>query len=197
MNPKIIDISVPVQEGMPVWPKSPGINLARSQIKTDLHVGTHIDAPLHFISKGASVDKMGLDKLVGRAAVVYLPRVKTIGAKDLEKLNLPQKTTRLLFKTSNSSLWQKKFQKDFVGLTPDAALWLVKRGIELTGIDYLSIARYRETVKVHRILLKNKVVILESLNLAGVKPGIYQLICLPLKLIGTEAALARALLLPL
>jgi len=106
----------------------------------------------------------------------------------------------LLFKTSNSNLWQKeeKFREDFVGLTSDGASWLVERGIQLVGIDYLSIARYDETVKVHQtLLLENKVVILEGLNLAKVEPGIYQLICLPLKLENREAAPARAVLIPL
>jgi arylformamidase len=213
MNPKkIIDISVPFKKGMPVWPKSVGIHLTNAlslskgdsanvtRLDMDLHTGTHIESPLHFIPNGFSIDKIPLGDLIGPVVVVYSPKIKTITAANLEKLILPKKTTRLLFRTFNSNFWQKqgkKFQKDFVGLSADAAFWIVKRGIQLVGIDYLSIARYDETVKVHQILLKNKVIILEGLNLSKVKPGKYQLICLPIKLINTEAASARAILLPL
>lgn len=209
MTPKIIDISIPLENGMPVWPKSVGPRLKRilsfkkgdswteTEIQMNLHTGTHIDSPLHCIRGGVSIDKLPLNAMIGPAFVVYLPKVKAIIAKDLENLNLPKDTSRLLFRTSNSNFWQKKekkFQKDFVGLAPDAASWIANRGIELVGIDYLSIAQFKKTTEVHRILLKNGIIILEGLNLSKVKQGVYQLICLPLKLINTEAALTRAML---
>jgi len=212
MKSKIIDISLSLQKGMPVWPKSFGIQLAKSQgfekgdsvnvskLETDVHFGTHIENSLHFIKEGSPVEEITLEKLVGPVTVVELPKIRAITADILEKLDLSQGITRLLFRTDNSELWrkkEKKFRKDYVGLTADAALWLVKHGIELVGNDYLSIARYKESVEVHRILLKNKIIILEGLDLSQVSPGIYQLICLPLKLIGTEAAPARAVLLSL
>ena len=199
MKPKIIDISVSIKEKIPVWPKSLGVSLQKTQIKFDLHVGTHIDAPLHFVLGGDPLNKIPLEKLIGQAFIAYLPKVKAITAQDLEKLRLPKNTVRLLFRTSNSNLWQKKqkeFQRDFVGLTSDGARWIVKKGIQLVGIDYLSIAKYEETAVVHRILLRNKVVIIEGLDLFRVNSGLYQLICLPLKFINTEAASARAVLLP-
>ena len=200
MKPKIIDISASIKEGMPIWPNSTGIHFKGTQLTTDLHAGTHIDAPSHFISNGKSLDKIPLEKLIGPALVIHLPKIKAITTEDLTNLNLPKKTKRLLFRTSNSNFWErgeKKFQKDFVGLTADAATWLVKRGIQLVGIDYLSIGQYEKAPQVHQTLLENGVVILEGLNLSDVLPGLYQLICLPLKLINTEAAPARAVLLSL
>lgn len=207
---RIIDISVPVSHGIPLWPNSSGLCLTKvskigkknvvneTHIEMNAHIGTHIDAPLHFISKGTSIDKIPLDIFIGEALVVYLPKVKEITARDLEKLSLPKSIKRVLFKTSNSLLWDKKvkkFKQDYVGLTADAASWLVKRGVKLVGIDYLSIAKFDEAVPVHKILLGKNIYIIESLNLTGVKPGTYKLICLPLKITNSEAAPVRAVLL--
>lgn len=206
---KIIDISLPINDNLPLWPNSSGLCLTRvakigkkstvneTHIEMNAHAGTHIDAPFHFIPRGKTIDKSPLGVFIGPVVVVNLPRIKEIGARDLERLPLPKNVKRILFKTSNSLLWQKKvkkFKKDYVGLTPDAALWLVRRGIKLVGIDYLSIAKFSEAMAVHRILLGKNVYIVESLNLAGVKPGTYQLICLPLKLADAEAAPTRAIL---
>jgi arylformamidase len=207
---KIIDISVPISHQIPFWPNSSGLCLTRiskigkknavneTHIEINAHVGTHIDAPLHFISNGISIDKSPLDIFIGQALVVYLPKVKEITAQDLEKLSLSKDVERILFKTSNSILWEKKvkkFKKDYVGLTADAASWLVKRGVKLVGIDYLSIAKFSEAVAVHKILLGKNIYIIESLNLTGVRPGPYKLICLPLKIADSEAAPVRAVLL--
>mgnify|MGYP001560227284 CR=1 FL=1 len=206
----IIDISVPVNRAIPLWPNSSGLCLTRianigkksvvneTHIEMNAHVGTHIDAPLHFIPKGTSIDKISLDVFIGEALVVYLPKVKEITARDLENLSLPKSIKRVLFKTSNSLLWDKKvkkFKQNYVGLTADAASWLAKRGVKLVGIDYLSIAKFSEAVPVHKILLGKNIYIIESLNLTGVKPGTYKLICLPLKITNSEAAPVRAVLL--
>ena len=207
---KIIDISVPISHKIPLWPNSSGLCLTRvakigkksvvneTNIEMNAHVGTHIDAPLHFISKGISIDKSPLDIFIGPAFVANLPKVKEITAKDLQTLSLPKDVRRILFKTSNSLLWKKKvkkFKKDYVGLTADAALWLVKRGVKLVGMDYLSIAKFSEAVAVHKILLGKNVYIIESLNLTGVKSGTYKLVCFPIKITDSEAAPARAVLL--
>jgi len=206
---KIIDISVGLEKGIPIWPDSHGIDFKQSSslsmgdlanvtcVSMDVHTGTHVENSLHFISDGDSIDKISLEILIGPVNIVYLPDVNIITAMDLEKLDLPKDEKRLLFKTSNSDIWKRKektFQKDYVGLDSGAALWIAKSGIELVGIDYLSIAKFDETVEVHQILFKNKVIILETLNLSHVDPGIYQLTCLPLKFLTTEAAPARVIL---
>ena len=207
--PKIIDISVPLEVGMPSWPGSPGFQIYRtltlesggeaniSQLDTDVHIGTHVDAPCHFISGGKAVEQLSLDVLMGPTYVANLPDVTSITAKDLEALNLPEQTSRLLLKTRNSELWQKKvreFQLDFVALTADAAEWLVHRHINLIGVDYLSVQRYGDSSLTHEILLGAGVIILEGLNLSEVTTGVYQLICLPLKLVGADGAPARTVL---
>jgi len=206
---KIIDISVSISSKIPTWPKvpKPRFSLISSLKKRDvsddtkiemsIHTGTHIDAPSHFLTKGKSTDKLPLKTFIGPAFVASLPKVKEITAEDLEKLNLPKGIKRLLFKTSNSLFWKKglsKFQKNYVGLTEGAALWLSKRGIKLVGIDYISIAKFSEAVPVHQILLKKEIVILEGLDLSKVRQGTYKLICFPVKISNIEAALARAVL---
>jgi len=216
MKPKIIDISVSLKEGMPVWPGSLRPNFkqvfshkkgdlwTQTEIHMDLHTGTHIDSPLHRIKGGITIGKLPLDAMMGPALVAFLPKVKAITAKDLENLNLPKGTTRLLFKTSNSNFWSKQkigFQKKFVALTSDGAQWLVDHKIKLIGNDYLSVGVFTDTgeiqAEVHRILLERGVILLEGLNLSGVKPGVYQLICLPIKFTNAEASPVRAVLVKL
>ena len=194
---------------MPVWPSSKGFKLYRtlklaagdeanvSQLDTDVHVGTHVDAPCHFLPEGKAIEDLSLDILMGPAYVAHLPEVKAISVTDLEALNLPPNTTRLLLRTTNSQLWANnitEFKKDFVALTADASQWLADIGIRLTGIDYLSVQRYYDSTLTHEILLKAGIIILEGLNLKNVAPGIYQLICLPIKLVGSDGAPARAVL---
>jgi len=147
---KIIDISVPLRSDMPVWPDSAGFRLYRTQsledgdeanvsrLECDVHTGTHVDAPQHFLKNGNTAEQLSLDTLVGPAVIAHLPHVDAITADDLEALSLPEGTTRLLLKTRNSALWESKqsFDIDYAGLTADAASWIVKRGISLVGIDY-------------------------------------------------------------
>ncbi|NER06106.1 MAG: cyclase family protein [Okeania sp. SIO3C4] len=207
--PEIIDISVPLKTEMPVWPGSKGFKLYRtmnlsagdeanvSQLDTDVHVGTHVDAPCHFLQEGTAVEDLSLDVLMGPAYVAHLPKVQAVTAADLEALNLPQNTTRLLLHTTNSQLWANnvtEFNKDFVALTADASQWLADKGIRLIGVDYLSVQRYYDSTLTHEILLKAGIIILEGLNLTNVSAGMYQLICLPIKLVGSDGAPARAVL---
>jgi arylformamidase len=200
---------VPISPNIPKWPGSPAIRLERNlnlelgdiandtTINFSVHTGTHVDAPLHFLPDGSSVDQMSLEVVIGPAFVADLSDVEVITANILEKLALPANTQRLLLRTRNSHLWEsevQEFQKNFVALTADAAHWVVNHGIRLIGIDYLSIQRFGDEPETHVILLKSEVVIVEGLNLADVLPGEYDLICLPLKLQGVEGAPARVVL---
>jgi arylformamidase len=206
---EIIDISVPLQPQMPIWPGSVGFQLLPtmrleagdpanvSRLDCDLHVGTHVDAPWHFVENGITVERLSLDILIGPAIVAYLPQVDAVTAGDLTDLGLPSGTKRLLLRTRNSDWWVAgvhEFRKDYVALTADAARWVVKQGIRLIGVDYLSVQRYDDSPLTHRILLEAGVIILEGLNLASVQPGTYELICLPLCLVGAEGAPSRAIL---
>jgi arylformamidase len=205
----VIDISVPLQKDMPIWPGSAGFQLIKtarmelgheenvSRLDCDVHAGTHVDAPRHFFHDGITVEQLPLETLMGPAFVAYLPDVNSVTARDLSRLDLPPGVKRLLLRTSNSNLWARRsreFCSDYVALTPEASQWVVDQSIRLVGIDYLSIQRFGDSPLTHRILLKAGVIILEGVNLANVRPGIYELICLPLKLVDSEGAPARAVL---
>lgn len=206
---EIVDISVPVLPGMPVWPGDSDVRLVpvkrmatgdknnSSRLDCNVHTGTHVDAPWHFLDDGSTSEQLPLDAMMGEAFVAYLPEVDAITAETLFQLTLPAGTTRLLLRTRNSELWETgvtEFRKDFVALTSDAAQWLVDRGIRLIGVDYLSVHRYGDNAPTHQILLRAGIVIVEGLNLAVVAPGKYELICLPLRLDGADGAPARAVL---
>jgi arylformamidase len=210
--PRLIDISVAVCPEMPSWPGDRSFESSLvdsiaggeaanvSRISMCAHSGAHVDAPLHFLQGGAAVDSLPLDILVGPCIVAELPGAGAIRAADLAALNIPTGTTRLLLKTRNSNLWHSNptaFRPDFVGLTPDAAIWVVRKGIRLLGVDYLSVEPYPAPREhpVHKALLGAGVVILEGTDLSAVSPGAFILVCLPLKLIGLEGAPARAILL--
>jgi len=203
------DISVGVSPEIPVWPGDPPVVLERlksiengdeanvSHIQSSVHVGTHIDAPIHFVEGGATVDAIPLKSLLGRAYVVDLRKADVLDAATLEAARIPPRTRRLLFKTRNSELWtsgERSFQRNFVAVDASGAEWLVKKGVKLVGVDYLSVAPFNDGVPTHRILLEAGVVVVEGLDLARVSKGRYTLYCLPVKLMGSDGAPARAVL---
>jgi arylformamidase len=206
-----IDISVSLHSSMPIWPGSTGFHrdhvrhLARgdqvteSRVNMDVHSGTHIDAPAHFLLGGTSVEDVDMEVLIGPTQVVDIP--ERIITDTVLSENCPTEPgERLLLRTPNSLLWERGetgFQSDFAALTPRGAEWVVDHGIRLVGIDYLSIQLFEHGPQTHRILLGAGVVVLEGLNLAEVAPGRYELLCLPLRILGAEGAPARALLKPL
>jgi arylformamidase len=203
-----IDVSVPVRHGMIHWPGDPPYQIHHmldqkkgdlctvSRISTGVHAGTHMDAPRHFIEDGATIDEMPLDATVGRARVIGIRDRKSIRLEELREHRI-EAGERILFKTANSdNLWTKsEFDVDFIFIARDAAAYLAQAGIRAVGIDYLSVGGFTEdAVETHQALLGAGVWIIEGLNLSGVEPGAYELICLPIKLIGSDGAPARALL---
>jgi arylformamidase len=202
---KIYDVTSTISPEMAVWPGDPPVSLARvkrmedgaknnlSHLACSAHVGTHVDAPLHFIADGADIVSLPLDILVGPARVVALPDVDAITAGALERLDL-EGVSRLLFKTRNSGLTRTRFFKDFVALAADAAQWVLERSVRLVGVDYLSVESFGGDGSVHRALLGAGVIVVEGLDLSDVPPGDYVLHCLPLKLAGSEGAPARVIL---
>ena len=205
-----IDVTVPLRPGMPLYEGDPAVALQRvsslagggvcnlSRLDFGLHSGTHIDAPLHFIDGAPGVESIPLEALLGEAWVADATKViGQVDAAQLSALDVPAGCRRLLFKTTNSQLWQRDgFSRDFVALTEDAAQELVRRGVRLVGIDYLSIAPFEDPAPTHIALLEAGVVILEGLDLRRVQPGAYRLLCLPLLIPGADGAPARTLLLP-
>ncbi len=207
---KFYDITVTIRPSMPVWPGDPNVTLERvskieegananvSRVSMSVHTGTHMDAPVHFLPGAKSIETLPLETLIGPAQVIQIPdRVETITADVLEQTGIAQNTQRLLIKSRNSALWtesENTFHTGFLAIEPDGADYLVQRGIKLIGIDYLSIAPYKRSRPTHETLLKASMVILEGIDLSEVKAGFYQLICLPLKLGGSDGSPARAVL---
>jgi arylformamidase len=206
---RIYDVSVGISPQMPVWPGDSAVKLERvreiakgananvSRLECGVHVGTHVDAPSHFIDGAATVETLSLKVLNGTAFVVDLSHAGVLDAPTLESADIPQGTHRLLLKTRNSEFWPgegSEFKTDFVGVDESGAAWLVQRGVQLVGIDYLSIAPYKQSRPTHRVLLEADVVVVEGLDLRAVEGGHYTLYCLPLKLLGSDGAPARTIL---
>jgi len=208
---QIYDVSVALAPDLPVWPGDPpgeivqvafpetdGYQLRR--ISASLHWGTHVDAPVHFWPRGWSIDQIPLSLLMGKTLVVEIPEVRQISARELEPFPL-RKYKRLLLKTRNSQFWQEhplRFHTDFTALTADAAEFLVKSGIRLVGIDYASVDLYdAHDLPVHHTLYRHNIVGIENLDLHQVPPGVYHMICLPIRIRQAEGAFARVVLMPL
>ena len=201
---------MPIGPGTPIFEGDPAyrIELAMSiaggavcnvsRLELGAHTGTHLDAPSHFIEGAPASESIPLDACIGPAWVVDATGLtRTIGAADIAGLDIPAGETRLLFKTPNSDLWGASgFQSGFIAFDPGAAAQLVERGIVLVGIDYLSIAPFGDPVATHRTLLAAAVVILEGIDLRDVAPGPVDLLCLPIRLVGSDGVSARALVRP-
>ncbi len=207
---KIHDISLTISKDLPTWPGDPAVFLERvskieegananvSRLDIGVHTGTHLDAPYHFLADGITVESLPLDVLVGEAQVVrFADSVDVIGARELAEVGIAPGVTRLLLKTRNSRYWSdgtSEFQTGFVGLDEDGAHYLVQNGIRLVGIDYLSIAPFKQSRPTHEALLRHRIIVVEGVDLSRIQPGIYQLYCLPLKLAGSDGAPCRAVL---
>jgi arylformamidase len=204
-----IDVSVPLRDGMAGWPGDKpfertlthtiagGASNNLSQFVTSAHVGTHMDAPLHFLADAPSIDSMPIDAVVGPARVIGIADSDSIREEHLEPFGL-QRGERVLFRTRNSDrrLLEHEFVTDFVAVSPEAARYLVARGVRTVGVDYLSVGAFREESgrETHRLLLAAGIWIVEGLNLADIEHGNYEMICLPLRLAGSDGAPARAVL---
>jgi len=205
---RIYDLSVPIKTGGLVYPGNPEISVELQQavakgasanvsfVKFGSHTGTHADAARHFFDDGQPVDRIPLERLIGPATVIAFPDdVRSVTAEHLKSKNL-KGTKRVLIRTRNSALLsQREFVPDYTFLAPDGAQYLVDLGVELVGVDYLSIEQFHSGHhRTHRTLLERSVVIVEGLDLSVPPPGQYEFICLPLRLEGCDGAPARAVL---
>jgi arylformamidase len=200
----IYDISVPITAAMHVYRGNPGVSLERqesiaegaqanvSRLTLGVHSGTHVDGPVHFIDGAAGTESLPLEAMLGPAQVVDATAVETdLDADVLRSLPIAS-VERVLLKTKNSKLWElPEFTDDFVRLTGSGARYLIDNGVRLVGIDYLSIG----DADAHRELLGAGVVALEGLDLRAVEPGPYELVCLPIRLEGSDGAPSRVVLL--
>lgn len=203
---KIFDISWPISSEITAYKDRKTVHF--EQIKTfekdtvreslitlGAHTGTHIDAPSHFQKEGTTIDQLDLLQVIGKCKVFDMSSVTDGITQDhLENLDI-QPHDIILFKTSNSALQQTdKFNPQFIFLEISGAQYLVKRNIKAVGIDYLGIERGQQGHVTHHVLFDHRITIIEGLRLHGIKQGIYFLCCLPLAMVGVEAAPARAVL---
>ncbi|MGD8634646.1 MAG: cyclase family protein [Anaerolineales bacterium] len=206
---RVVDISLPISPRLPVWPGDPPVEIEKlstiaegadanvSKISCGVHMGTHVDAPYHFIDSGLGIETLALEILIGPAFVLDLIGVDVIDAGTLEEAVIPDNVERILFKTRNSMYWAtgiQTFQEDFVAVDQSGAQWLVDRNVKLVGVDYLSVAPFDSGIPTHQTLLQHNAIIVEGLDLSSVEAGWYDLACLPLKIIAADGAPARAVL---
>jgi|SRR5215216_484033 len=205
-----IDVSVPVRAGMVHWPGDPEVRLERTKSITDgeeanltrmdmsAHTGTHMDAPLHFFEDDPGIEALPLDIVLGPARVIGIEGEEPIDRGHVEELDL-RGGERILFRTKNSERpwWDRDFDPGFVHVSVEAAELLGEVGVALVGVDYLSVGGYEsDGAETHRALLGAGIWIVEGLDLSEVEPGDYDVICLPVKLVGSDGAPARVLLRP-
>lgn len=202
-----IDASAPVSDGMVHWPEDPAVEISLAlsiergepanvtKLAMSAHTGTHLDAPRHFIADGPGIDTIPHDAVVGAARVIEITNPEVVTAGELESHELAS-GERILLRTRNSQRrwWREEFQPDFVHIEPAAAELIAAAGVRTLGIDYLSVGGADTGAHTHRALLGAGVWIIEGLDLTDVAAGDYDLICLPLRLVGADGAPARALL---
>lgn len=207
---EIIDITIPLTPRTPVWEGDQGITIKQdifkgeasdfniTRIEMGVHAGTHIDSPFHLFNHGSTVDEIPLEVLLGKATVLEISSDReVINSEALLASGFIPGVERLILKTSNTEYWIRDpygFHGEYIGIDTEGAEFLVSQGVKLIGVDYFSASPKSDLVRPHEILLEAGVVILENAYLADVLPGDYQLICLPLKLQGTDGAPVRAIL---
>lgn len=205
MTGKWIDISQPLQNGIAEWPgdtpfsyevkyakmDTGSVNIGK--MTTSMHMGTHIDAPFHFDNDGLKVHELPIDLYIGRARVIDVTGVESVGRKELEGIDFGG-AERILLKTG-SRPDANVFPETFTVLRADIGSFLKERGVRLIGIDTPSVdPEDSKLLEAHHALNDNGVLILENIVLRAVEPGDYELIALPLPLRDADGSPVRAVL---
>lgn len=198
---KYHDVSKPIFPGMSSYPGDPQVSFETikaeekfnlSIIKLCSHTGSHVDSPRHVNDEGGTVDEIPLANLIGLCQVVDVSGIEEVTAQICADL-MEAEPKRVLFKTLARSTMERT--DNFSGLNESAADWLKDNGFILVGIDCLSIEKPEaEKPLAHKALLMAGVVVVENLDLENIRPGRYQLICLPLRLRGLDGSPARVVL---
>jgi arylformamidase len=208
----IFDISVMLDEETVIYPgdtffaREVIVNLEEgpytlSKLTMSAHFGTHIDMPSHFIKGGAAIEDFSASRFILPARVIEILSVDAVRPADVVDIGI-RAGEAILFKTRNSESGicagkcsSGRFTGDYVYIAPGAARVCAESGAALVGLDYVTIEKYGdEDFKAHRELLGRGVLVLEGIDLRGIVPGEYLLICLPLKIRGCEASPVRAVL---
>lgn len=205
---KWIDITQPLSKEIATWPgdipyqfnlsatkaQTGSVNIG--QVTMGVHTGTHVDAPYHFDDEGEKIHDLDVNTYIGKAILIDVSKYDIIDIEVLEKYDL-QKVKRVLLKTDpqrNSAV----FPKDYTVLHPDVGPYLKKKGIMLIGIDAPSVDPVdSKLLHAHHALSNNGIYILENLLLNDVEAGLYELIALPLKLVGADGSPVRAVIRPM
>ena len=210
---KIVDLTLTVSDKIPTFPGSPqpsfipwenvkedGYNLELLFLST--HTGTHMDAPYHFLEKGAKIHEISLKKLVSEAVLI---KSKKKGGESITKTDIQKFEKKHGKIASFSSVifytgWQKNLQKKYYftknpGLSVSAAKYLASKKINLVGIDSPSIDLGKDSkFSVHQIFAKKGMLIVENLaNLEKIKSSKFHLVVLPLKLKNATGSPVRAI----
>jgi arylformamidase len=204
---RFIDVSVLLAAGIPAYPGNPPFEMSpvkrvangdssnNSRLVMGTHTGTHVDAPRHFFDEGTGTEALPLEMLIGRARVIEVRPRGGITAEDLGGVDLSE-DVRVLIKTPNSRLWgNPEFHKEYIGIAESGARFLVDHGIKVVGVDYLSVEVFKTPgAPAHHVLLGGGTIVIEGLNLRDVDPGVYEMYCLPLRIVGSDGAPARVVL---
>jgi arylformamidase len=204
---KLIDVTVPLDGNLPAYPGNTPFTLEPikriaeggssnvSALHMSAHAGTHVDAPRHMFDEGAGAESLPLELLCGRTRVIEVATRRGVTADDLRPFDLHE-DVRVLIKTHNSWLWgDRTFHDTFVGIAESAAHHLVANGVKVLGVDYLTVEEFKKPGHpAHKTLMRGGTVIIEGLNLRDVEPGSYDMICLPLPIVGSDGAPARVIL---
>lgn len=211
MSEAWLDVTYPISPEMAVWPGQPQTERHRvssidegkdsnvSVLTMSTHTGTHMDAPLHFYKDGTDITAAPFEALLGSVRVAEVPGsvVSSAEIKSYEKRTRALAAgERIFFKTANSQKdWlTEPFNEAYVAVDAEAAQYLVERKIAVVGVDYLSVAPFNDTFHTHRTLLGVGVWVIEGLDLRHVQEGYFEMIALPLKIVGSDASPLRVLL---
>jgi arylformamidase len=202
----LIDISPSLRVGMGVFPGDAvfavkqtftigpdcPVNVASFAMST--HCGAHVDAPLHYDAAGASIDRLDLNDFIGPVRVIDARGTDPLCGFDAIAAALEGAPPRLLFKLMDRGD-QLGWPTGFRALAPDTVERLALRGARLIGVDVPSVdPETSKDLPSHMVCKRHDIRIVENLVLAHVMPGDYELIALPLKLTGLDAAPVRAVL---
>ena len=205
MTGKLYDITLPMDEALSgwrgdtpfdfrlAWKMHEGASVNVGRVTMSTHTGTHADAPFHFQANGATVDLLDLHPFLGPAAVLDVSRQDLIGVDDVRKCNLAR-CPRLLLRT-NAWTHHTRFPDRIPVLADDVPVYLEAQGVVLIGVDVPSLDQLdSKDLPIHHALSSRGIHILESLHLKEVPEGEYELIALPLRIVGGDAAPVRAVL---
>jgi arylformamidase len=175
---------------------SQGDSLTASHLSLNCHVGTHVDAPAHFIAHGATLEELPMECFYGPAVVIDLEGKEVIEVSDLVPQDLPP-SHHILFKTDNSGLLHRdRFTESFCVVSPDAARYLLSKTPRSIGFDYYSLDPHQTkgAFPTHRILAQSNIPVFVCLDLSEVPPGRFIFCGFPLRLAEVEASPVRAIL---